>query len=224
MRRLCMTSGLAIAVIGAAAVTGCGDGSTTSAAEPVAHSTVSTPTSTPTSTTTSTVTGPTRSVSTSASPDRPVHATDTTSPSTPTGEQPHPTGHRQQDVVLNNLPGSKRSSCVQISDQRDVRSGPIAMGNFAGALAAYHAAKGAYDAPPLNFYVIPESLSAGRVTVTMTPVTAKAKAQTLTSDQVESAGQWKYFALSVNVPAPGTWRFTAVSGGQRGCFQVTFTA
>jgi hypothetical protein len=219
-----VTSSVTIAVIVAAVLASCGNGTTSPAAGSPPSETTSVVTTPPTQAPT-TPTSTTATTGTHPEPRQHTTAPSTQTPRSATTAAPHhPASDRKQDVVLNTLPGSKNASCVRINDQRDVRSGQIAMGNFAGALAAYRESKGAYDAPPLNFYVIPESLSAGKVTVTMTPVTADSTARTMTSSQVESAGRWKYFPVSVTVPAPGTWRFTAVSGQQRGCFQVTFTA
>lgn len=129
-----------------------------------------------------------------------------------------------QVSVLNSLPGAKTASCVTVGTRSDVRSGPIAMGNFAEQRAAFHKSKGAYDAAQLFFYVIPQTMNAEKVTVQFTPVSSKGKSQTVTSGQVESAGRWKYYPIHVTNPAPGTWRITATAGAEHGCFVVTFTA
>lgn len=96
------------------------------------------------------------------------------------------------------------------------------MGNFADARAAFHQSKGAYDAAPSFFYVIPQDRDAQRVVVTLTPLSGHGMPIRVASGQVEEAAQWKYFPISVKIPSAGTWRFTVTVGDQHGCFEATF--
>ena len=64
------------------------------------------------------------------------------------------------------------------------------------------------------------------VKVTSTPTTqsaGSAKPVSVTSTDVEQADAWSYYAVQAPVSAPGTYRVTAVSGADRGCFTVTFS-
>jgi hypothetical protein len=127
-----------------------------------------------------------------------------------------------QTSVLTSLPGSREPGCVDVGRHRDMRSGSVAMGDFATARAAYHRDGGAYDAPPLFFYVIPQSRSVRAVTVTATRVDGTSAPVHLTSRQVEQAAQWSYFPLHLVLPAAGTWRFRVSASDQQGCFVASF--
>lgn len=152
-----------------------------------------------------------------------------TGPSLPPGSFDDNTGTttrppKSQKLVLASLPGKQGAGCVAAGDQRDVRSGPLAMGDFAEARAQFRRTKGAYDAAPSNFYVIPRDRDTRRVEVTLTPLTGPGTPIQVVSRQVEDAAQWRYFPISVKIPSPGTWRFTVTAGGQRGCFEADFRA
>ena len=129
---------------------------------------------------------------------------------------------RSQTSVLTSLPGTRQAGCVDVGGHRDVRSGAVAMGDFATARAAYHHGGSAYDAPPLFFYVIPQSPTARSVTVTASRVGGTASSVHLTSRQVEQAAQWKYFPVHLVLPDAGTWRFRVTAADQQGCFVATF--
>lgn len=131
---------------------------------------------------------------------------------------------RSQKKVLATLPGKGAGGCVQVGGRADVRSGRLAMGNFAQARSTYHQNKGAYDAPPSFFYVIPQLRGVHRVSVTLTRVDGHGTPVKVQSRQVEEAAQWKYFPVSVAIPAPGTWRFSVSSGSAHGCFEADFRA
>lgn len=129
---------------------------------------------------------------------------------------------RSQRPVLSHLPG-RAGGCVQAGDHNAVRSGKVAMGDFAQARAEYLAVHGAYDAEPSHFYVIPRSRTAGRATVTMSRVGGGAPAIHASADHLEDAAQWRYFPISVKITRPGTWRFTVSVDGSAGCFLASFT-
>ena len=130
---------------------------------------------------------------------------------------------RSQGTVLNEMSGSKSEKCVVVGAQADVRSGDIAMGNFATARASFKKSKGAaYDADPSFFYVIPQSRKLDGVTVTATSNSVKGKIKVKTH-QVEDAAQWKYYPIHIKLTAKGVWRFKVVSGDSQGCFEARFT-
>lgn len=172
--------------------------------------------------------GPGSGKARSAAAKRP-HAGSSAGPSLPPGSYDDNTGTttrppKSQKQVLASLPGKQGAGCVAAGDQRDVRSGPLAMGNFADARAQFRKTEGAYDAAPSNFYVVPQDRDTRRVVLTLTPLTGPGTPIRVVSRQVEDAAQWRYFPISVKIPSPGTWRFTITAGGQRGCFEADFRA
>jgi hypothetical protein len=175
-----------------------------------------------------------------------------TSPSSPTGQQPSgsQSGHhgrhsgrsagtpgkgtyddtsgtrakspKNQSAVLTHLPGSTSSGCVAVGKRTDVRSGRMAMGNFADARAAFAQAKTAYDAAQSFFYVIPMSRSVTSVTVTATPLGRGGAPVHVRATDVEQAAQWKYFPIHLTLPSAGGWRFRVTSSSGHSCFDATF--
>ena len=129
---------------------------------------------------------------------------------------------RTQGVVLTHLPGSTGSRCVSVGDRHDVRSGMLAMGDFATARAAYAASNGAYDAEPTHLYVIPRSRTTRSVALTLTRVGGGAPPIRVGSHQAADAAQWRFFPVSLAITRPGTWRVAASAGAAHGCFLVTF--
>jgi hypothetical protein len=130
---------------------------------------------------------------------------------------------RTQRPVLDHLPGA-RTGCVPVGARSSVRSGDLAMGDFAQARADFRATHGAYDAEPSHFFVIPQARTARRTTVTLTRVGGGAPAIRTSADHLEDAAQWKYFPVSAKITRPGTWRFTVRVGASTGCFLATFTS
>lgn len=129
---------------------------------------------------------------------------------------------RKQTRVLDALDGSSDQKCVGVGDSGDVRSGSIAMGNFARARGEFADQVGSMEQPEVHFYVIPEHLhGADGVRVTLTP-TRGGETRTIRVRRLESAEVWKYYAVAANIPGPGSYRMTAVSGEDHGCFLVDF--
>ncbi|MBM6402075.1 hypothetical protein [Phycicoccus sonneratiae] len=127
----------------------------------------------------------------------------------------------RQDSVLARLPGSSKTGCVEVGTQRDVRSGPMAAGNFADARAAFKASPSA--AFPL--YVIPVDVSDEKAALSVTVAQRDgSEAKTVKSATTQTAEQWKYHLVQLSVPAAGTWRITATSGAAKGCWDVSFTS
>jgi hypothetical protein len=129
---------------------------------------------------------------------------------------------KNQRRVLTGLPGSASGGCVQVGARTDVRSGALAMGNFADARAKFHATKGAYDADPSFFYVIPTSRTAKHLTVRISG--GRGAPVTVHVNHLEDAAQWLYFPVSVKLPHAGRWRFDVVAGAQHGCFEAAFAS
>ncbi|MGA8247956.1 MAG: hypothetical protein WB797_13725 [Nocardioides sp.] len=129
---------------------------------------------------------------------------------------------KNQNAVLTHLPGSKKPGCVAVGTRADVRSGHMAMGNFADARAQFSKAKSAYDAGESFFYVIPMSRSVKSVTVTATRIGGRGAPVRVRSSHVEQAAQWDYFPIHITLPASGTWRFRVTSASARSCFDARF--
>ncbi len=147
--------------------------------------------------------------------------------SNPPGEtqatEPPPSGI--QNAVLESLPGSNSSDCVSVGDGRDLRSGDLAAGNFETARQQYADDDSGSEQPVVSLYVIPRHTKPmSGVTVTMKPMGRSGKSVSVSSDVAQTANAWSYYSVSIPVPSPGAWRLTAVSGADRGCFDVTFTA
>jgi hypothetical protein len=130
---------------------------------------------------------------------------------------------KNQTAVLARLPGAASERCVEVGSRPDVRSGQVAMGNFALARTNFKAAKSAYDSDPSFFYVVPFSRATRSVTVVATRLGTPAAPVTVHSEQVEHAAQWRYFPIQVQIPTSGTWRFRVTSGTDHGCFDASFT-
>jgi hypothetical protein len=139
--------------------------------------------------------------------------------SRPTG----PARAGDQSQVLTSLPGSPRPGCVVVGDRADVRSGTMAAGNFVRAREEFRRLAASQPQPSIFLYVIPGDARRPRsVTVQLRQLSGGTARRTVTSSSVQDADQWKYFAVNVFVPGPGTWRLTTRAGADRGCFDVTF--
>lgn len=124
----------------------------------------------------------------------------------------------RQDSVLARLPGSKKAGCVSVGDERDVRSGSMAAGNFADARKGF--AKDSKAA--FTFYFIPATTAEDTtVSVTLARPDGSA-AQTVESKNYETADVVRYYPAALTVPEDGTWRITATAGKDKGCWDVTF--
>jgi hypothetical protein len=135
-----------------------------------------------------------------------------------------PVQHRNQSSVLTSLPGSRAASCVVVGRRRDVRSGSVAAGNFVTARMSYIEQVPIAEVPTVFLYLIPEHAGALRsATVRVTRV-GSGTAQTVTSQSVQQADEWRYFALQVPVRSPGTYRLAMAAGADHGCFEVRFTS
>jgi hypothetical protein len=130
---------------------------------------------------------------------------------------------RTQSAVLAHLPGSTRSTCVSVGARSVVRSGQIGMGSFSQARATFAKARTPYNAAPSFFYVIPHSRTAASVTVVASRPGTRVAPVTVRTRALETAAQWHYFPVHLQIPSRGTWRFQVTVGGDRGCFVASFT-
>lgn len=132
-------------------------------------------------------------------------------------------GPETQEAVLQSLPGTSSAQCAVVGGKSDMRAGTLAAGNFAEMRKQYASQAKTKAQPQVSMYVIPQDVSRlTGVSVTLDPLNAKAKSRTFKTDAVNTADEWRYYRVDLTVPSPGTWRMTAVSGKDKGCFEVTF--
>jgi hypothetical protein len=98
------------------------------------------------------------------------------------------------------------------------------MGNFVTARKTFNQAKNAYDSEELSFYVIPTSRKMPGVKVTASRKGSTDKPIKVTSKRVSTAAQWKYYPIQIKLTSAGVWRFSVLSGKDRGCFEAKFTS
>lgn len=130
---------------------------------------------------------------------------------------------KTQAIVLNSLPGSSAARCAIVGNARDVRAGGLAGGNFAEMRTQYAKQARTKAQPEVSMYVIPQTVGSLKgVSVTVAPVRAKGATRTYTSSAAETAGDWRYYRVNMTIPSPGSWRISATSGSDKGCFQISF--
>ncbi|MER7073571.1 hypothetical protein [Terrabacter sp. NPDC000476] len=103
--------------------------------------------------------------------------------------------------------------------QTDVRSGSLAVGNFAQARAAV--AKGAVNGAEVSFYVVPAD-GAAMPGVRLKATSPTGAVRTVSSTQVEQADTWYYYRVALPVRDRGSWRLEFTAGADTGCYRVTF--
>lgn len=204
--------------VGAAMVTvvvGCSSGGGT----PTAAGGSGTPAGTATGTGT-TASGTPTAAATSGGPAPRATATPTPAP-IPRTATASPDGN--QRPVLNNLPGDAATgSCVNVADQRDVRSGTMGAGNFVTARKQFSDQAKTRSQPSVSLYLIPSD-ARGLTTVTVKlRNTRDGTTRTVSSDERQLAEDWLYFPVTLSVPSAGSWEITATAGGNTGCFRVSF--
>lgn len=139
-------------------------------------------------------------------------------------DRPGQRARHSQVTVLKSLPGPAKQTCSTVGAKRDVRSGNFAAGNFVQARKEFRStSSGAGDGSTVHLYLIPQdAASMSGVRVHLAPVSGKTEGHTTTSHSVNTANGWQYYSVDLKVPSPGTWRITASSGSNRGCFDVSF--
>lgn len=149
---------------------------------------------------------------------------------------PPPSGHyddtsgtgakapHDQHKAVDKLPGAKKKKCVAVGKKEDVRSGDIAMGNFVTARKQFNQSKDGYSSEPLSLYIIPTSRKQHGVKVTADQKHGKTRPVEVSSKQMETAAQWKYYPIKIKLPSSGVWRFNVAIGKDRGCFEAKFTS
>lgn len=144
---------------------------------------------------------------------RDVPAPETAPPVSPTNAP------GRQDSVLAALPGDSSPGCVAVEDERDVRSGSMAAGNFVDARNQF--AESPDSAIPL--YFIPEATEGDLELVVELEEVKGSASDVLRSSALQTANQWRYFSVAAKIPKPGVWRITASAGkANAGCWEVRF--
>ncbi|MFD5213472.1 hypothetical protein [Microbacterium sp. NPDC058345] len=125
----------------------------------------------------------------------------------------------RQDSVLDRLPGEAGSGCVAVNDERDVRSGTMAAGNFAEARAQYSDSAES----EMSFYFIPAALEGDpELVIRLTQVNGSGEKE-IRSAAIETADEWRFYPVRFAIPEEGTWRIEATAGDEnRGCWEATF--
>jgi hypothetical protein len=139
---------------------------------------------------------------------------------TPSGQHPSPIA--EQSVVLNAMPGSASTSCASVGNNTNFRSGGLASGDWVAARKSFASQFGKTEVPAMNLYVIPQhSATMTKVVITIAP-TGPGTTTSYTSTSAEQADQYSYYAVSLPIRNPGTYRLSMVAGADKGCFEVTF--
>lgn len=125
-----------------------------------------------------------------------------------------------QAAVVDELPGSGGTSCVVAGSRSQVRAGSLAIGSIAEARQQFHQQYATSQAPSVVLTVIPlhaKTMPGASITITQGGTT-----RSFTSRAVQSAGVWRYYAVTLLVPASGTWRLQVHAGTDTGCVDVDF--
>jgi hypothetical protein len=232
------TGSIALSIVAAASLVAC----SSSGGTPAASDSVNPPAPTDSTASTHAGSGPAHTGTASSGPRptgtrshqrRPGRPTAPTSVPivVPTGTKaPYPTPGKDpalqadQSAVLDSLPGSSSPSCGHADGHTDLRAGSVAAGNFQTAQHDFRTGYGKSESVELNLYVIPQHAGhLHKVTTTVEPL-GGGHPQTVTSGSVEQAEASRYFAVQIAMGRPGTYRFTFVSGPDRGCFIASFHA
>lgn len=131
---------------------------------------------------------------------------------------PDPQG--RQSVVFDRVPGNKSGSCVNVGDERDVKSGGFVGGAFDDARKSYGKTRPGLKPKQVRLYWVPAHAKPMKgVTVTATSGGKKVR---VTQRSVADAEQWKFYDTLITLPTSGKWTFRVASGVDRGCFVATF--
>ena len=126
----------------------------------------------------------------------------------------------RQSFLFKRIPGNTTGACQNVGKERDVKSGGFVGGSFADARKSYGKKQAGKKPNQVRLYWIPEHSKPMRgVTVTATSAGDTVK---ITQREVADAEQWQFYDTVITLPHRGTWKFTASSGPDKGCFVATF--
>lgn len=159
-----------------------------------------------------------------AATEDPVSTNETAAPpsieSSSTEQSAPPSGsgvHRRnaQQQVLDTLPGDPGGDCVEVGDDRDVRSGGFGAGPFDDAAVAVPAVDGALT---VRVYWIPEHADGSETLIVRAMPESGGPPVVQKVPGLSDAAQWLYYDTTLILPSAGTWQLEASAGHDRGCF------
>lgn len=137
-------------------------------------------------------------------------------------EDQGPDAAGRQTIVFDRVPGSKRASCVQVGDQRDVQSGGFVSGAWDEAREGYGEPGPGRSARQVRVYWVPlhtKPMPGLKVVATRA---GDGERVTVRQKQVADADRWQFYDTVFTLPSGGTWTFRASAGQDAGCFVATF--
>lgn len=129
-----------------------------------------------------------------------------------------PTEPGDQSPVLLTLPGSADGSCVDSSNDGQLRSGGFAAGDFDLARKEFSGTLPGTD-PKINLFFVPlHAEQMPGVTIRGEgPGDAKLDVTSTTTSLLDT---WKFYPVELTIATPGRWEIQVESGPDRGCFAV----
>src|SRR5262245_14068197 len=119
------------------------------------------------------------------------------------------------------LPGSVGYRCVEVGNHSDVRSGGFVAGNFRTDREDF--ANVFKKVKEVKIYWVPLHVGTmPTLTVRETHVGVPHTSRTTIWRDVAANPGVVFYPSATPIPVPGTWRFIASAGPNRGCFVVTF--
>ena len=136
------------------------------------------------------------------------------------GEPGEPDAQGRQGDVFDRIPGLDKAGCVNVGDQRDVRSGGFVAGAFDEARATYGTARPGFGKRDVRLYFVPlhaAKMPGVRIQASG-PGGARGDVVRTTNADTDS---WKFYDSILRLKRGGEWTFRVVAGPDRGCFTAT---
>ena len=126
----------------------------------------------------------------------------------------------KQEAIFDRVAGNDTQKCVDVGDNRDLRSGEIVGGPFDTAISAWGTEQRDIPNDTVRLYWVPlNSEKMPGVTVVATNERSGETVKT-TRDEYGDAEQWKFYDTSFQLPDAGTWTLEVTSGQDSGCFRI----
>lgn len=130
-----------------------------------------------------------------------------------------PTAKGDQSPVLLSLPGNDDGSCVDSSNDGQLRSGGFAGGDFDLARTTFASTPKGTD-PKLDLFFIPlhaDPMAGITVRGRSAATGATVEVSSKTTSLLDS---WQFYPVELAIPSAGRWELQVESGPDRGCFAV----
>lgn len=137
-------------------------------------------------------------------------------------EDQGPDAAGRQTIVFDRVPGSKRASCVQVGDQRDVQSGGFVAGAWDEARKGYGEPGPGRSARQVRVYWVPMHTKPMPGLKVVATRAGDGERVTVRQKRVADADRWQFYDTVFTLPSGGTWTFRASAGQDAGCFVATF--